>query len=283
MSHELYVEALNAMFLFWNATRVLTYLPTIGKLLTPEADVRSYSLVSWVSWALSNGTFALMLLEMSRGIPTQMFWLNVANTLMCVIVSVILLLKQFRQVRASKVQADDGGARHARGVPNVRGGRLMLRIAPAGVLAVCGVSTVAYGVWSYDEHHTDIGTVTNAHPAPAVMAQTNAAQPALTPNQAGVPLAPSPAHGATLASTEFAPSATAAPIDQQIVLPATSPASQPGATQPARANFAAPQRRHASPYVKTNSTGPFNFGNLFHPRPGYRQQRADQRDYYAHR
>src|SRR5689334_10992471 len=89
MSHELYVQALSAMFLFWNGARVLTYLPTIGKLLARETDVRSYSLLSWGSWVLSNGTFALMLLEMSRGVPNQMFWMNVANTLMCLVVSFI--------------------------------------------------------------------------------------------------------------------------------------------------------------------------------------------------
>ncbi|MEA3159774.1 MAG: hypothetical protein QOD95_1322 [Gammaproteobacteria bacterium] len=67
MSHELYIQALSAMFLFWNGARILTYLPTIGKLLAREADMRSHSLLSWGSWALSNGAFALMLLEMSRG------------------------------------------------------------------------------------------------------------------------------------------------------------------------------------------------------------------------
>ncbi len=32
MSYELYVQALSAMFLFWNGARILTYIPTIGKL-----------------------------------------------------------------------------------------------------------------------------------------------------------------------------------------------------------------------------------------------------------
>ncbi len=98
MSHELYVEALSAMFLFWNGARILTYLPTIGKLLAREADTRSYSLLSWGCWAFSNGTFALMLLEMSRGIPNGMFWMNLANTLMCVIVSLIILFRRFQRL-----------------------------------------------------------------------------------------------------------------------------------------------------------------------------------------
>src|SRR5258708_39627775 len=72
MSHELYAPALTAMFLFWNVARIFTYLPTIARLLTRETDVRSYSLLTWASWVLSNGTFALMLLEMSRGRPTQL-------------------------------------------------------------------------------------------------------------------------------------------------------------------------------------------------------------------
>ena len=94
MSHELYAHALTAMFLFWNVARIFTYLPTIARLLTREADVRSYSLLTWASWVLSNGTFALMLLEMSRGIPNQMFWMNLGNTLMCVIVSLIIVLRR---------------------------------------------------------------------------------------------------------------------------------------------------------------------------------------------
>ena len=125
MSHELYIEALSAMFLFWNGARILTYLPTIGKLLAKEADVRSHSLLSWGSWALSNGTFALMLLEMSRGIPNGMFWMNLANTLMCVIVSLIILFRRFPRLHTSvskvyrKIRRNEPRARAVSGQPGL--------------------------------------------------------------------------------------------------------------------------------------------------------------------
>jgi hypothetical protein len=125
MSHELYIQVLSAMFLFWNGARILTYLPTIGKLLAREADVRSHSLLSWGSWAISNGTFALMLLEMSRGIPNGMFWMNLANTLMCVIVSVIILFRRFSR----KITRNESGA----GAVSMQPGLLHRR---AGSLAV---------------------------------------------------------------------------------------------------------------------------------------------------
>jgi len=167
MSHELYVQALSAMFLFWNGARVLTYLPTIGKLVAREADVRSYSLLSWGSWALSNGTFALMLLEMSRGIPNQMFWMNLANMLMCLVVSFIIIFRRFpwlhtrvndvyrtirrndskRAAMPKQAELPHSGARSPDAdpvptAPPARFGRLALWVASASALAAGVVGTV---------------------------------------------------------------------------------------------------------------------------------------------
>jgi hypothetical protein len=175
MSHELYVEALSAMFLFWNGARILTYLPTIGKLLAREADMRSHSLLSWGCWALSNGTFALMLLEMSRGIPNGMFWMNLANTLMCVIVSLIILFRRFQRLHASlsKVYLNHesnpgtvsrlagllhlgahslaGGANFAfdrvASTPPTRFRRLALWVVPASLVAFGAAAAVTYQLW----------------------------------------------------------------------------------------------------------------------------------------
>lgn len=91
------------MFLFWNSVRVLTYLPTIVKLLRCGEDAHSHSLFSWVCWSLSNGTFALMLLEKNNGIPDSMFWLNASNTLMCTVVSSTIAVKQ----RSTQTRARD--------------------------------------------------------------------------------------------------------------------------------------------------------------------------------
>ncbi|SOE85473.1 Tetratricopeptide repeat-containing protein [Burkholderia sp. YR290] len=96
MSHYLYVHWITAMFLFWNGARILAYLPTVAKVWARDADVRSYSLVSWGIWFFSNVTFALMLFEAGGAQPNQMFWMNVGNATMCIIVFVLILLKKAR-------------------------------------------------------------------------------------------------------------------------------------------------------------------------------------------
>jgi len=101
MHHDIYFGFLTSMFLFWNSVRVLTYIPTIIRLLSAGANVRSHSLLSWLCWSISNGTFALMLLERNNGVPESMFWLNVGNTVMCFVVSVIIVFKQ-RALHAGK-------------------------------------------------------------------------------------------------------------------------------------------------------------------------------------
>jgi len=94
VGHDLYMGILTAMFLFWNGARVLTYVPTIVKLLSTQTDAQSHSLLTWICWVLSNGTFALMLLERNGRTPEAMFWLNAGNTTMCLIVCVIIFCKQ---------------------------------------------------------------------------------------------------------------------------------------------------------------------------------------------
>jgi hypothetical protein len=100
MLHEVYVRLLTAMFLFWNSARLLTYVPAIVMLLKKDIDVRSHSLLTWGCWALSNATFALMLLEQNHGIPDRMFWMNGGNTLMCLLTFSVILARR-RQMRAA--------------------------------------------------------------------------------------------------------------------------------------------------------------------------------------
>ncbi|MCG5072182.1 hypothetical protein [Paraburkholderia tagetis] len=94
MLHETYVQSLTAMFLFWNSARLLTYVPAIVMLLKKDADVRSHSLLTWGGWALSNATFALMLLEQNHGIPDRMFWMNGGNTLMCLLTFAVIFTRR---------------------------------------------------------------------------------------------------------------------------------------------------------------------------------------------
>ncbi|MFM0688418.1 tetratricopeptide repeat protein [Paraburkholderia strydomiana] len=97
---------ISAMFLFWNGARFFAYLPTIRKVIAQDADVRSYSLVSWGIWFLSNLTFALMLLEVSGGQPNEMVWMNVGNSIMCMAVFALVVLKRYRSHSMQTMKRD---------------------------------------------------------------------------------------------------------------------------------------------------------------------------------
>lgn len=215
MSHDLYVQVLSAMFLFWNGARVLTYIPTIGKLLAREADVRSYSLLSWGSWALSNGTFALMLLEMSRGTPNQMFWMNLANTLMCLVVSLIIVLKRFPWVLARvnvvyrRLRRNDSKAVAAFGAAarHVRFGRHVVWATSASALAVAVTGSVVYGVWLNRNQLAHVDATATARPL-GVSGPTSPTRQTSWSARITRPSLPS-ARGTVLARAGLAPSSSA--------------------------------------------------------------------------
>lgn len=263
MSHELYVQALSAMFLFWNGARILTYLPTIGKLLAREADMRSHSLLSWGCWTLSNGTFALMLLEMSRGIPNGMFWMNLANTLMCIIVSLIILFRRFPRLRTSVTKAYRGisrnaskaatvpgqrgllhlgeyslagGARFARdrvpATPPARFGRLGHWVAPASVVAFGVAGAATYDLWSDHDQRASVDSEASARQASGTIRP--ALPPPQVPSSAQVsPATTVPARATTIARADLAPPA-----------PSTSPGRR-----------SAPSRSAAAPRMATGRVG----------------------------
>ena len=87
------------MFLFWSSVRILTYVPTIMKLLDPRATARDYSLATWASWMMSNGTFGLYLYEVSGRELNSMVLVNAGNTLMCLITSILIFRLQRRRRR----------------------------------------------------------------------------------------------------------------------------------------------------------------------------------------
>jgi hypothetical protein len=266
MSHDLYLQALSAMFLFWNGARVLTYLPTIGKLLAKGADVRSHSLLSWTSWALSNGTFALMLLEMTRGVPNQMFWMNLANTLMCVVVTVILVHRRFwglraragkgiaeldasagvRSVEAASVSAFASASQHW---PSPRITRWVVSSGGALSLALFGVA--AYAVWSHvDPRGYEARVAPVNPPLAAAVSPVSGAQAAMPATvSAAVPAPPPPvaARVATEAKPNRAAVASARPAARRGAVLTGSATSQPGAGGSARAFKLADQHHRRMP------------------------------------
>lgn len=266
MSHELYIRVLSAMFLFWNGARILTYLPTIGKLLARGADVRSHSLLSWGSWAISNGTFALMLLEMSRGIPNGMFWMNLANTLMCVIVSVIIVFRRFprlytsvsklyrqiarNQSRTGAVSGQPGLLHRGAGslavganlavdpvpaTPPKRFGRSELWVAWASALAFGVVGAVTYGVWS--DHHDESAYVESKARTQQVLEITGPASPTPQVSSSG-PVTPStarPARATAIAGTALAQPTRSTSFERRAAPSRGAAAPRPATRLPRRA------------------------------------------------
>jgi hypothetical protein len=273
MSHELYIQVLSAMFLFWNGARILTYLPTIGKLLAREADVRSHSLLSWGSWALSNGTFALMLLEMSRGIPNGMFWMNLANTLMCAVVSLIILFRRFPRLHTSvskvyrKIRRNESRAGAVSGQPGLlhlgagslavganlavdpvpaappmRFGRPELWVASASALAFGVVGAVTYDVWA---NHDQSAYVESKASTQQVLGITGPASPTQQVSSSG-PVTPStapPARATAIARTELAPPTPSTSFERRAAPSRGFAAPRPATARPGKAGNGAPQNR----------------------------------------
>jgi hypothetical protein len=306
MSHELYIQVLSAMFLFWNGARVLTYLPTISKLLAREADVRSYSLLSWGSWALSNGTFALMLLEMSRGVTNPMFWMNLANTLMCVVVTFIIVFRRSRRLHSwvsglfRKISRSDStrlATSREAGLPDLdvrssgvdasleegyipaarRGpfSRVTLWAASISAIAVGVVGTGAYGVWFNHDQRGYVEAMASPQHAPEMTAPTASATQTASPAQVPV----SPARAATVASVEPAPPAAPVPSKAKAVPAVYSATPQRESGRPLQANHHTTQnRRPSTPQVRP-SPSPFVRVSLFFQRLTNQQHgTASQRD-----
>ena len=281
MSHELYIQVLSAMFLFWNGARVLTYLPTISKLLAREADVRSYSLLSWASWALSNGTFALMLLEMSRGIPNGMFWMNLANTLMCVIVSLIILFRRFPRLHTSvskvyrKIRQNAGRPGAVSGPPGLlhrgagslavganlavdpvpttpptRFGRPALWVAPASALAFGVAGAVTYDVWSNHDQRAYVESKASTRQALGITGPALPTQQVSSSGQAS-PSTAAPARATAIARAELAPPTPSASFERRSAPARDSAAPRMATGRPGKAvNVATQNRGHwASHFV----------------------------------
>src|SRR3990172_9171357 len=123
--HDVYLALLSALFVFWNRVRILTYVPTIRKLMHPAASGRDYSLATWGSWVCSNGFFALYLWEHGGRRLDAMVLLNGGNTCMCLITCYFIVKLRRRPRRG--VEAPDGPSP----IPGARG-----YVRPPGIPAL---------------------------------------------------------------------------------------------------------------------------------------------------
>jgi hypothetical protein len=110
---SMYAATLMWAFTVSNALRVLTYLPTILKLLKPGVTGECQSTLTWLLWTLSNATLTLQLLEVNQRRYNDVMLFSALNTAMCFI---CLVLVYRVQARARLCAAEAGAPPPARQV-----------------------------------------------------------------------------------------------------------------------------------------------------------------------
>jgi TctA family transporter len=93
---SMYAATLMWAFTVSNALRVLTYLPTILKLLKPGVTGECQSTLTWLLWTLSNATLTLQLLEVNQRQYNDVMLFSAINTAMCFICLVLVYRVQAR-------------------------------------------------------------------------------------------------------------------------------------------------------------------------------------------
>ncbi len=89
----LYVYATCCIF---NVIRVITYLPIIKMLLKPGCTGDGQSLSTWIMWIGANSTMSLHLYIAANYQMTDLVWINVSNTAMCIVCAVLIAKVQKR-------------------------------------------------------------------------------------------------------------------------------------------------------------------------------------------
>lgn len=72
-------------FCIFNVGRIFTYLPTIAKLRAPRCTGDGQSVWTWVCWILANSTLSYYAYIASKYQVTDFVWINVLNTVMCLV------------------------------------------------------------------------------------------------------------------------------------------------------------------------------------------------------
>jgi hypothetical protein len=80
----------------FNVARIITYVPTIKMLLKPGCTGDGQSVATWVMWIGANGTMALHLYIATNYRMTDLVWISVSNTVMCVVCAVLIAKVQKR-------------------------------------------------------------------------------------------------------------------------------------------------------------------------------------------
>jgi hypothetical protein len=92
----------------FNVARIITYVPTIKILLKPGCTGDGQSLSTWIMWIGANSTMSLHLYIAANYHMTDLIWINVSNTVMCVVCAVLIAKVQKRNRLVSKWLAAHG-------------------------------------------------------------------------------------------------------------------------------------------------------------------------------
>lgn len=86
-----YLVALAWAFTFFNAVRLLTYLPTLWAIHTSAAS-EQHSLLTWLAWFGANLTMGLWLREQADRRLDRAALVNFGNAAMCLVTAVVIVL-----------------------------------------------------------------------------------------------------------------------------------------------------------------------------------------------
>jgi len=89
-AHQRYVLLLGWAFTFFNAVRMLAYLPTSWAIVR-SGDASQHSLWTWGCWMLANATMAAWLHEHNGRRMDKAVAVNIGNATMCLLTALVIL------------------------------------------------------------------------------------------------------------------------------------------------------------------------------------------------
>lgn len=105
---QLYLTILNGTYAVFSVMRLFSYLPTIAKLRQPDADVRSYSVLTWGCWFISNLSFAMVLFETGGHRFDMLVAVPAANAFFCGVTCLQIIHLRARQARSAIAPLEGG-------------------------------------------------------------------------------------------------------------------------------------------------------------------------------
>lgn len=87
---SLYLSLLTWTFTVFNSIRMLAYLPTVFAIIASR-DSSQHSKLTWITWLGANATIAAWLYEQNGQRLSKAVIVNIGNTIMCAVTTLIIL------------------------------------------------------------------------------------------------------------------------------------------------------------------------------------------------